>query len=67
MNDSAEQTKKRQRTLIILQIVRFVIATIMLALSVYLQDLFLGLLAIAFLILGSVTTWLKLRDNDRRT
>jgi hypothetical protein len=65
MNDSAEHTKKRQRTLIILQIVRFVIVTIMLGLSVYLQDLFLGLLAIAFLILGSVTTWLKLRDSDR--
>lgn len=65
MNDSTEQTKKRQRTLIILQIVRFVVATIMLGLSVYLQDLLLGLLAIAFLILGSFTTWIRLRDTDR--
>jgi hypothetical protein len=64
MNDSAEQTRKRQRMLIILQIVRFVVATIMLGLSVYLQDLFLGLLAIAFLILGSLTTWIRLRDSE---
>lgn len=67
MSDSTEQTKKRQRTLIILQIVRFVVATIMLGVSVYLQDLFLGLLAIAFLILGSITTWLRLRDFERKS
>jgi hypothetical protein len=67
MNDQAEQTKKRQRTLIIMQIVRFVVATIMLGLSVYLQDLFLGLLAAAFLILGSFTTWIRLRDSDQNS
>lgn len=65
MNDSTDQTKKRERTLVIVQIIRFVIATIMLGLSVYLQDLFLGLLAIAFLTLGSITTWIKLRDSER--
>lgn len=65
MNDSTEQTRKKERTLIIMQIVRFVIATIMLGVSVYLQDMFLGLLAIAFLTLGSITTWIRLRSADR--
>ncbi len=64
MDDTNEQTKKRQRRLIGLQVVRFVVATIMLGLSLYLQDLLLGILAVAFLILGSVTTWLRLRDSE---
>ncbi|HEX2281126.1 MAG TPA: hypothetical protein VHG52_05115 [Thermomicrobiales bacterium] len=60
-----EQKQRRQRILITLQIVRFVVAGVMLALSIYFEDVLLGLLAIGFLILGTATTWLRLRDNDR--
>lgn len=65
MERTDEQAKRRQRILITLQIVRFVVAIVMLGLSVYFRDVLLGLLAIGFLILGTFTTWLRLRDTQR--
>lgn len=67
MERTEEEIKRRQRILIILQIVRFAVAIVMLGLSIYFQDVLLGLLAIGFLILGTATTWLRMRDNDRRS
>jgi Na+/proline symporter len=65
MERTEEQIKRRQRVLITLQIVRFVVAIVMLGLAIYLQDMLLGLLALGFLILGTATTWLRMRDNAR--
>ena len=65
MEPSEDQIKRRQRILITLQVVRFVVAIVMLALSVYFRDVLLGLIAIGFLILGTATTWLRMRDTQR--
>ena len=67
MERTEEQIKRRQRVLITLQIVRFVVAIVMLGLSIYFRDVLLGLLAIGFLILGTATTWLRMRDNERNS
>lgn len=65
MERTDEERTRRQRILITLQIVRFVVAIVMLGLSIYFRDVLLGLLAIGFLVLGTATTWFRLRDNDR--
>ena len=65
MEQTDEQKQRRQRVLITLQIVRFVVAIVMLALSIYFRDVLLGLLAIGFLILGTATTWLRMRSENR--
>ena len=65
MERTDEQIKRRQRVLITLQIVRFVVAIVMLGLSIYFKDILLGARAIGFLILGTATTWLRMRDNER--
>jgi hypothetical protein len=65
MERTDEEIKRRQRVLITLQIVRFIVAIVMLGLSIYFRDVLLGLLAIGFLILGTATTWLRMRDNER--
>jgi hypothetical protein len=67
MERTDEEIKRRQRVLITLQVVRFVVAIVMLGLSIYYRDILLGLLAIGFLILGTATTWLRMRDNQRNS
>lgn len=62
--EATDGRQRKRRILLILQIVRFVVAIVMLGLSIYFQDVLLGLLAIGFLILGTATTWLRLRDSE---
>lgn len=64
------QTGKRDRRykiIVGLQIFRFVVAAVMLGLALYYRDVLLGALAVAFVALGTFTTWKRLqleRDDD---
>ncbi len=61
--ERTDEEIRRRRILIGLQVLRFVVAAVMFALAVYFQDMLLGVLAVAFLILGTFTTWLRLRQE----
>jgi uncharacterized membrane protein len=59
--------QRRYRIIIGLQILRFVVAAVMLGLAFYYRDVLLAALAVAFVALGTFTTWKRLqmeRDND---
>ena len=49
-----------------MQVLRFAVATVMFVLAIYFQDVLLGVLAVAFLVLGSITTWLRLRQEREK-
>ena len=63
MEDNAEE-QRRRRILLILQLVRFAVALVLIGLSIYFEDVLLGALAIGFLVLGTATTWLRLRKSE---
>ena len=65
MYQDAEQHRRR-RIIIGLQIVRFIVAFVMLGLAIYFEDMLLGILAIVFLAIGTFTTWKRLQMDRAR-
>ena len=62
MHQTTDDLRKR-KIIIGLQILRFVVAAVMLGLAIYYRDVLLAVLAIAFLIMGSFTTWYRLKSE----
>ena len=63
MLERTDEEIRRRKILIALQVLRFVVAVVMLLLAIYFGDMLLGVLAVAFLVLGTFTTWLRLRQE----
>lgn len=64
MNRTEEERLRRRRLLIGLQILRFVIATVLIGIAIYFRDPLLGIIAIAFVAVGIFTTRLRLRAEE---
>lgn len=63
MARTPEERQRRKRILISLQVLRFAIAGVLLGLAIYYQDAILAVLAVVFVILGLVTTRLRMRAD----
>jgi 4-amino-4-deoxy-L-arabinose transferase-like glycosyltransferase len=64
MDRTAEDRRRRRRFLIGLQILRFIIAAVLIGIAIYFRDPLLVILAIAFVGVGIITTRLRLKAEE---
>lgn len=64
MDRIEEERARRRRLLIGLQLLRLVIAAVLMGISIYYRDPLLGLIAIAFVAVGIITTRLRLKAEE---